>query len=390
MKTLVNIFDPEEPSAAYLFLKQYYQEGDHLLFISTREEHENVAPYAALFKIPEEQITIISFHRSEDSYIYERICRRLRSQLTKEVEYWVNLAGGSRYSALAVQKAFEQFNARFYYVQTRENLIVSSFFDDSIDDNDDVIDPITYRMTIGEYLQLHGLEHDCDTKSHEPIRSYEASQRIFECFKARRLSEKAYATLEQLRLVYRGSRTSVEIEAIRKGSTGRRKPAPGIDELLSQLGFVPQEAGFLSPDELDYLTGGWFEEYVYHILSRHVKPQQIAIGVRIARPGNHLHNNELDVVFIKANTLFVVECKTGVATDHLFNEIVYKACALKETFLGLSCRSYIFTLKNDYDHHLFQVADMMGITLCPKGTLTDPNKMQQVYDTLIRQSHEFN
>ena len=157
MKTLVNIFDPQEPSAAYLFLKQYYQPGDRLLFISTRQDRDNVAPYASLFHIPEEQITIISFHRSQDSYIYERICRRLRSQLSQEVAYWVNLAGGSRYSALAIQHVFEQFNARFYYVQTRENLIVSSVFDDSIYDNDDTVEPITYRMTIGEYLQLHGL-----------------------------------------------------------------------------------------------------------------------------------------------------------------------------------------------------------------------------------------
>ena len=41
------------------------------------------------------------------------------------------------------------------------------------------------------------------------------------------------------------------------------------------------------------------------------------------------HNNELDVCFIKANKLFVIECKTGVTNESLFNEIVYKVCALK-------------------------------------------------------------
>ncbi len=388
MKTLVNIFDPQEPTAAYLFLKQYYQEGDRLLFISTREDREDVAPYAALFNIPEEQITIISFHRSEDSYIYERICRRLRAQLSSQQEYWVNLAGGSRYSALAIQHVFENFNARFFYVQTRENLIVSSFFDNSIYDNDDTIDPIRYRMTIGEYLQLHGLNHDVDSRPHTPIRSFDDARRIFDCFKARRLTEPAYHTLELLRLHYRGSRRPVSLATIARGASRTKEAAPAIFSLLQQLGFVPQDPDRLTPAELDYLTGGWFEEYVYYILSRHVRPNQIAIGVRISRPGSRQHNNELDVVFIKSNTLFVVECKTGVATDHLFNEIVYKARALKETFLGLSSRSYIFTLKNDYDHHLAQVADIMGVTLCPKGTLTSPAKMRKVYDAIIRQSHE--
>jgi hypothetical protein len=157
--------------------------------------------------------------------------------------------------------------------------------------------------------------------------------------------------------------------------------------LLDTLGFVPQVPDMLQPQEVDYLTGGWFEEYVYYTLLRLVSPQQIAIGVRIARPGMQ-HNNELDVVFIKANTLFVVECKTGVASDHMFNEIVYKASALKESFLGPSCHSYIFTLKQDYDHKLHDVAAMMGITLCPKGTLVSPDLMRKVAEQMCRICNE--
>ena len=109
--------------------------------------------------------------------------------------------------------------------------------------------------------------------------------------------------------------------------------------------------------------------------------------MRIARPGTQ-HNNELDVVFIKANTLFVVECKTGVASDHMFNEIVYKASALKESFLGPSSHSYIFTLKNDYDHRLAHVSEMMGVKLCPKGTLVNPDLLGKVADQMCRISHE--
>ena len=71
-----------------------------------------------------------------------------------------------------------------------------------------------------------------------------------------------------------------------------------------------------------------------------------------------------------------------------FNEIVYKASALKESFLGPSCHSYIFTLKNDYDHRLQQVASIMGITLCPKGTLVSPELMGRVAEQMHRISNE--
>ena len=400
MKTLVNIFDPEEPLAAYLFLKQYYEEGDRLMFISTREDRRLLAPYAALFQLPDEQLEFIAFKRDEDSYIYERISRKLQSRLSPQTEYWVNLAGGTRYLALAVQHVFSAFDARLFYVQTRENLIVRSPFDTTAGQEHDTVDTIRYRMSMAEYFRLHGLGHDLNKGGHRPRHSEEDAQRVFDCFKARRLPYRAFEALELLRLHYRGTRHALPIHDITFGK-GRpftaegtadkrppvRKAVPGLPVLLNALGFVPQVPDMLQPHEIDFLTGGWFEEYVYYTLLRLVSPQQIAIGVRIARPGSQ-HNNELDVVFIKANTLFVVECKTGVASDHMFNEIVYKASALKESFLGPSCHSYIFTLKQDYDHKLHDVAAMMGIALCPKSTMVSPELMSKVGEQMCRICHE--
>ena len=37
-KTIVNIIDKSNPLPAYLFTKEYYEEGDELLFISNEEE----------------------------------------------------------------------------------------------------------------------------------------------------------------------------------------------------------------------------------------------------------------------------------------------------------------------------------------------------------------
>ena len=39
-KTIVNIIDKSNPMPAYLFTKEYYEEGDMLLFISTEEESD--------------------------------------------------------------------------------------------------------------------------------------------------------------------------------------------------------------------------------------------------------------------------------------------------------------------------------------------------------------
>lgn len=355
-RTLVNIISHNDPLPAYLFIKENYQDGDRLLFVSARRDGEKIDFLTNLIKIDPNLIDDIVLKYNSDEYTYERICRRLKAQLHSDTTYLVNLAGGSRYMALAVHQVFESFNTKFFYTQTRENIIVSSIFDNSIYDNDDIFYPIRYRMTLAEYFQVHGLSHDIDRKHfHKPIIKAQQTQNLFNIFTKKQLSSEEYETINTLRTEYRGMSRAARISDI------EHKDAPRLSSLLRHIGFTPSNEGYISPDEVEYLTGGWFEEYVYNLIERTVKPQDIAIGVHIARPGEK-HNNELDVCFIKANTLFVIECKTGVQSDHMFNEIVYKACALREALLGMTCHSYIFSLKYDNEGDLERVARIMDIT----------------------------
>ena len=41
-KTIVNIIDKSNPLPAYLFTKEYYEDGDELLFISSEDEADNI------------------------------------------------------------------------------------------------------------------------------------------------------------------------------------------------------------------------------------------------------------------------------------------------------------------------------------------------------------
>ena len=59
----------------------------------------------------------------------------------------------------------------------------------------------------------------------------------------------------------------------------------------------------------------------------------------------------------------------------MFNEIVYKACALKEALLGVSCHSYIFSLKSDIDGDLKKIAENMDITFCDHESLMNQDIM---------------
>ena len=103
----------------------------------------------------------------------------------------------------------------------------------------------------------------------------------------------------------------------------------------------------------------------------------MAMGVRIDGCTEIRHNNELDVSFIKNNQLYVIECKSGINSESMFNEIVYKVSSLKEVLLGLDCNSYIFSLKKDPTGDLKKIARYMGITFCDFETLTREDKLKK-------------
>lgn len=376
-KTIVNIISVESPLPAYLFIKERYVKGDRLLFLAAPSAKENLEFLTQFLSMPAEIMEKIVFSKEEE-FSYERICRRLREELKKEEHYYVNLAGGTRYMALAIQEAFSSLHADFYYINLRDNTIVKTIYNDSIDDDDDFVIPICHRMRIGEYLSLHRMQNDAEAQcDYKPVRSAEYARTLFSYFASGRMDGRDYDVLEALRLHYRNRNSDLDmrIADIESGRVGCEPAVPGLVRLLRYIHFVPKVDEYLSKQEIGYLTGGWFEEFCYFKVKELLPVDEIGVGVHVTR-GDTTHDNELDVVFIRDNQLRVIECKSGISTQKLFNEIVYKAAALKEVLLGMMCQSYIFSLKKDNDtSNLRKIAASMGITFCGHDVLTDDSKM---------------
>ena len=377
-KTIVNIIDKSNPLPAYLFTKEYYEENDELLFISTAEEADCIDLLAKQLEVEEALVKRIIIKRYQDNLLYERICRTIKSKLNEETQYYLNLAGGNRYMTLSVQHVFEEFNTLFFYTQTRENQIVKTIFDNSIYDDDDEVFPIKHRMTLKEYFGLYGLESDLD-EPRKQVKEISFSQHLFTMFSQNLLSRGDYEVMEALRNNYR-SWKYLKISEAEKPVKDFMTPIPNLSKFLEYIHFIPEKAGALQNYEIEYLTGGWFEEYVYSLIKTVLKPDDIAMGVHISN-GVIKHNNELDVCFIKSNKLFVIECKTGVSSEKLFNDIVYKVCALKEVLLGTS-NSYIFSLKKDKNAIWKKTAKYMGLTFCDWMNLTKLDNLKRILNEM--------
>ena len=383
-KTIVNIIDKINPLPAYLFTKEYYEAGDELLFISAEEEADCIGLLTKALEIDETFVKTIIIKRYQDNLLYERICRTIKGNLIPNKQYYLNLAGGNRYMTLSVQHVFEEFNTLFFYTQTRENQIVKTIFDHSIYDDDDEVFPIKHRMTLKEYFGLYGLQSDVE-KPRKMVKDTAFSQHLFTMFSQNLLGRGDYQVMETLREKYRNWKFLI-ISQVENPDKDYMTAIPNLSKFLDFIGFEPERKGSLQSYEMEYLTGGWFEEYVYALIKEVLQPDDIAMGVHISN-GVIKHNNELDVCFIKANKLFVIECKTGVTSEKLFNEIVYKVCALKEVLLGTS-HSYIFSLKKDTKGNWKKTAKYMGITFCDWLNLTRPDNLKRILNEMNRIAKE--
>ena len=383
-KTIVNIIDKSNPLPAYLFTKEYYEEEDELLFISAEEEADCIQVLTKSLEIEEQKVKSIIVQRYQEKFLYEHICRTIKNKLDTEKQYYLNLAGGNRYMTLSVQHVFEDFNTLFFYTQTRENQIVKTIFDNSIYDDDDEVFPIKHRMSLKEYFSLYGLQSDVD-EPRKQVKETAFSQHLFTMFSQGLLGQGDYKVMEILREKYRNWKFLI-ISEVEHPTKDYMTAIPNLRKFLEFIGFVPERPGSLQSYEMEYLTGGWFEEYVYALIKDVLQPDDIAMGVHISN-GIIKHNNELDVCFIKSNKLFVIECKTGVTSESLFNEIVYKVCALKEVLLGTS-NSYIFSLKKDHKGNWKKTAKYMGITFCDWLNLTKPENLKLILNEMNKIAKE--
>lgn len=375
-KTLVNIISAQTiPNI--LFIKEMYEEGDKLMFISSRIMESKISWIVNTLNIQNpDQISSIVFENNDDEERWNVMCDKIRSNLSKNEYYLVNLTGGTKYMDFAVSEVFEEFNSTIYYIPYPKNYILSPRSHDNI--------PIKTRLSVTDYFMAYNV----------PIRPKELilpkcyTFSFYNYYISGKITEEHKVLIDKLR-AYRKGKGAKEnpycIEELENKVDSVNKPCiKGLTEFLNYIKY-PVTDNKLTKYEIQYLTGGWFEEFVYHLIEEKVKPDNIQLGVEVQK-SESTNINDLDVVFTKGNKLYVIECKTGVGSESLFNQIVYKASALKEKLFGLSGKSYIFSLNPPIDNRLKSTAKNMGTTYVDLSDFIDDDKMNGIFESIINQS----
>ncbi len=376
-KTIVSIIS-DQTIPNVLFIKEMFQEGDKLMFISSKKMELKVKWIVnALGMADTTHITNIVLENTDDEERWNVMCNKIESYLSNNEKYFVNLTGGTKYMDFAVSEVFEKFDSTIYYIPYPKNYILSPRSLDNI--------LIKTRLSVADYLTAYNIPFKC--KSITQGEEYTSS--FYNLYVNGNLSDEEKNILDKLR-AYRsgkgskGNPISIKELESREEDTEKKPSINGLSDFLTRVNY-PIKNNELSKYEIQYLTGGWFEEYVYFLINNRINPDDIQIGVEIQK-SESTNINDLDVVFTKGNKLYVIECKTGVGSEGLFNQIVYKASALKEKLLGLSAKSYIFSLNPPIDDRLKSTAVNMGTNYIDLSDFTDDEKMDKLFESIIKQS----
>lgn len=129
----------------------------------------------------------------------------------------------------------------------------------------------------------------------------------------------------------------------------------------------------ITKDEFRYITGGWFEEFVFQKIKEEHQLEEgkdIALNVTIESLSNA--RNELDVVYVDSkNTLHIIECKSFIdqkSQSELLNNTIYKVQALKTKF-GLTVKSHLYTMSVIDKDSVLKRANDFGIEIVDRSKL---------------------
>jgi hypothetical protein len=368
MKSLLVSFVSDQTLPNVQFIKELEGRVSDYLFVTTEEMErkgtlgwiKNAAKIKSLEPIVVDQFSIddITAKLSKLDYtIYNKVI--------------VNLTGGTKSMTIASYDFFKEKGAEIYYLTGRNYEVIKLFPGEKKDRYS-----LNTRITLNEYLTAYGFKITPNLASKI---SFDQTERIFQKYINGGFEEHK----EALGFLRR-----------RRNKTVRDIEVCNVSSFLECIGFKTDD-NRLSSQQVNYLTGEWFEEYIGGRIKRELNlpDSDILLGAKIRKnlaPNEELNSikellgddspvestplNEIDVMFMWNGKFHVIECKTSIISSHqgtkqkkdkkgtpildkkgspieeitskstnILGDTIYKSDALKTKF-GLFAKSYIFTL----------------------------------------------
>lgn len=348
-ETLITLLVSEQTVPNVLFLKWFFtnhKQTVDILFVSTEkmEEKRKSLNIIEALECSNPHIANWKVIKVDENSI-DDIVKKIDTKLSewKHDSFIVSITGGTKIMSLATYAYFdEKENCQIFYQPLNQNLqkIFPEHEEYSLPD---------YLITIEEYMMAHGIEFKSNNTC---IRDYLYNKKIYE--NLIQDNHNIIALMNKLQNFKKFKKKMEKGKPIDLTSLSddfffksEKEPIDKYDQyeifkLISKFDF---DATAINEKEYRYITGGWFEEFVYQKIKEEQKipDENIALNVHIEK-GND--NNELDVIYIQDNRLHVIECKSFIDEKDdkdLLNLTLYKSQAIIKSKFGLNALSSLYT-----------------------------------------------
>lgn len=254
----------------------------------------------------------------------------------------INITGGSKLMSLAAWQVFNQPQHHLYYVHLHNDSIV--WLNHNKPDH-----AISDTIKLPDYFAAHGYKvtGNSATPAHPVLIQL-----------ARTLAQGTYQN-EHVAIINAG------IEESKTGGNcltipyANNKKMLAFVQLLCDANIATVKHNHLHLDDSSvwrFLNGEWLEQVtldaVLTLKKHHQKFQDIAIGLKVTNPKQSFSglngmqqtlSNELDVVILRDNTLYLIECKGGKKFPNEADNYTTKLDSLRDTLGGIKGKGLIIS-----------------------------------------------
>ena len=345
-KTLIVILVSEQTIQNVQFLKWFFNtklQNADLLFISTTKMEEknksdcikNALPNIAKY-IDESKIVCVKENSLEDIKII--VSSLLNTWVHKN--FVVNITGGTKLMSLVTYNIFSNLeNTEIYYQPIAKNL--QQVFPEQRSFE------VTELITLEEYMKAYGISFKYDNNC---LMDYDYNKNVFnKIIKDNHDFIKPLVLLQNNKYFRNSFKRKDDIDFLKIPNEKFTTPEGEIidkNKVIETISKFPFDITRITKTQLRYITGGWFEEFVYQKIKteQNLSEQNIALNVYIEKQGD---KNELDVAYLDSNNkLHVIECKSfieGKEGGKILDDALYKLQAIMKTKFGLNAVPHFFT-----------------------------------------------
>lgn len=260
--------------------------------------------------------------------------RKLESWITgrETSDFVVNLTGGTKIMSIAAYDFFKEYGCSMIYIPIARNEFIMPFPKRGVQPAQ-VLPP---RLTVQQYLSAYGLR---------PLNTGHLDAMRQQAIQRRELAAWCVTHYEAIKalLIWFGHRLRPHRNRRQFVLEGEFTAPTSQEQVFlqrmafSRTGHVISKT--LDKSEIQFLTGGWLEEYCFNeicdFLGRGIDDAVLGIAIENTKGTQ----NEFDVLFTRDNALFTVECKSLDQKEDIKTEALYKVGALQKDF-GLRAHSF--------------------------------------------------